>query len=750
MNGTSGFQKVRSSKPDHQQIGCCTSNGIDSEQVPGSCSVLTISSLSPQALAQCEKRFLTPFILSLAFPLILSATTSSSALALQAGAVEIGDLADAIIEEPFCLSTTANPIKFVGLEVTQSIQSMGMTAPSPTHKENNTVPLIAYKKTIARAYFDYVPPGLSTCAIDGTLVATRNGAQVETPEPSMNRAYLHYLQNGDLFAKRTTLLRSLNFELPQNWVTTGILSLTVQLKDRNGQSILCAGCTTSIMISFQEPKPLRVRLVKFIEEDANGNPLPGPTQTDTGLIRSWLKRAFPIPNIPSLTPASWDIPMREVSLSVGNTITNYENLFVPLSVYRADAIADPDPIERMDNRTRLVGLFANRDRGSGGGSYDTVPAGTSNYTIPAVVPTGPSIPDSWSSYSDPPWDNDGSYADWYTGHELAHTLGFRHLRPCNTPAASSDPPFDNDPFISGSISDSNGTYFGFDVGHVGQPIPGANMSELMMKPLAGTIWHDLRTYCTHRWMSPDVYIGVRDALVIEDRPPVFGEFRREKTLLITVRKGDYLAIVATVNLTKKKGEFNWTARVSRAEVQPDVTSSDALIRLVGENDEILVEKAVLVQRNTPPDTKQDEKGMIRDALTLPPNKAFKALRLFIAGETGPVAELSIRKNPPPIPSVKVNPVGSGALAEGIRLSWETDADYDKSILTYSVRISFDHGMTWQTLAAGLRRSAMVVTAEWLTELRPKGATEAVIRVIANDGFNTSQRDEEVVLDKLTN
>ena len=64
MNGTSGFQKVRSSKPDHQQIGCCTSNGIDSEQVPGSCSVLTISSLSPQALAQCEKRFLTPFILS--------------------------------------------------------------------------------------------------------------------------------------------------------------------------------------------------------------------------------------------------------------------------------------------------------------------------------------------------------------------------------------------------------------------------------------------------------------------------------------------------------------------------------------------------------------------------------------------------------------------------------------------------------------------------------------------------------------
>ena len=61
MNGTSGFQEVRSSTPDHQRIGSCTSNGIDSEKVPGSFSMLTISSLSPQASARSGKRFLTPF-----------------------------------------------------------------------------------------------------------------------------------------------------------------------------------------------------------------------------------------------------------------------------------------------------------------------------------------------------------------------------------------------------------------------------------------------------------------------------------------------------------------------------------------------------------------------------------------------------------------------------------------------------------------------------------------------------------------
>ena len=53
--------------PDHQQIGCCTSNGINSEQVPGTFSVLTISSLSPQTSAQSEKKLLTPFSCSKPF-----------------------------------------------------------------------------------------------------------------------------------------------------------------------------------------------------------------------------------------------------------------------------------------------------------------------------------------------------------------------------------------------------------------------------------------------------------------------------------------------------------------------------------------------------------------------------------------------------------------------------------------------------------------------------------------------------------
>jgi hypothetical protein len=47
MNGTSGFQEVRSSPPDHLRIGSCTSNGLNSEQVTGILSVLTIAVPTP-------------------------------------------------------------------------------------------------------------------------------------------------------------------------------------------------------------------------------------------------------------------------------------------------------------------------------------------------------------------------------------------------------------------------------------------------------------------------------------------------------------------------------------------------------------------------------------------------------------------------------------------------------------------------------------------------------------------------------
>ena len=47
--------------PDHQQIGCCTSNGIDSDKVLGTFFVLTIPLLPLQRSYRAEKTLVTPF-----------------------------------------------------------------------------------------------------------------------------------------------------------------------------------------------------------------------------------------------------------------------------------------------------------------------------------------------------------------------------------------------------------------------------------------------------------------------------------------------------------------------------------------------------------------------------------------------------------------------------------------------------------------------------------------------------------------
>lgn len=696
---------------------------------------------------------------------------------LQAGGVEIGDLENgSVIGEPFqelsCPITAANPATFVGLEVTQSIQSMGMTNPSPTHPENNKVPLIAFKKTIARAYFDYIPPApllSTTCAITGQLTAFKNGVQVGVPVGPMHNAQLYYPQNGDLFAKRKTLWRSLNFELPQDWVAEGTLSLAVQLTGTGGLPVTCSGCSTQTGVTFQPPKPLRLRLIKLIEEDASGNPIGvQPLEADTGLIKSWLRRAFPIPNISGPPPALWDIPIVVDEWPVDIAVSSYVDFFGPIINYRNDAIANG-----MENRTRLVGLFVNGTRGWGGGTPNPNPAGSSRPDMPAVVPTGSTIPLSWPSSTSPgpPWDDDGSYADWYTGHELAHTFGFHHVEQCNEP-----PLYDPDIF-DGSISDAQGTYFGFDVGHIGAPILGANMSKIKVQPLPGSNWHDLRTYCSYTWMSPQVYEKIRAILVNEDLVPVFTALRannssaenprepcatpsdldtslcsRENFRFPTIGTGDYLAIVATLNLAKNEAQIQ-TSRVPRAEFQPVPEHPDVVIQLVDNNDEVVVQKNAVIDRMYHSRGSQDEQAILRDAIEvpqLPPHKGFKALRLFMIGDSQPIAEMVIPKDPPPTPTIKVHTIDSGQFAGGLEVSWKTTSNLGSTLLSYSIRISFDRGKRWQTLSAGRRSSRMVITSKRIGELRPRGATEAIIRVIATDGFNTSQQDQMVAIEKPDN
>ena len=100
------------------------------------------------------------------------------------------------------------------------------------------------------------------------------------------------------------------------------------------------------------------------------------------------------------------------------------------------------------------------------------------------------------------WDTDGSYGDWYTGHELGHTFGRFHAEFCG---AGGGAPY---PFTDGQLSNADGAFVGFDVGDIANGLP--------LRALPGTAWHDVMSYCVNQWISSFTYTGIRTRLIAED------------------------------------------------------------------------------------------------------------------------------------------------------------------------------------------------------------------------------------------
>lgn len=128
-------------------------------------------------------------------------------------------------------------------------------------------------------------------------------------------------------------------------------------------------------------------------------------------------------------------------------------------------------------------------------------AGIPGTPDPATVASGPTGPATWG------WDNDGSYGDWYGGHELGHTYGRLHIGSgCGETA--DDPSY---PYPTGQISNNDGAFVGFDLGDPANAIA--------MRALPGTAWRDVMSYCANQWLSDYTYRAILQRLRAENGLP---------------------------------------------------------------------------------------------------------------------------------------------------------------------------------------------------------------------------------------
>ena len=349
-----------------------------------------------------------------------------------------------------------------GLEVTQTVQDLAQT-----------VDLVANKPTVVRAFLDINTPG--SVAVTGDLLIWRPLQGPWQLVTASGNATLDPARNGQIRAQRETLTATLNFALPAAVLDNGPIMVSVFSVRRagSGTSVGCANCNASIrVVTMQSAPAVRVRVLGITYPFGTPPVVQAPRTLDFGRIASWLGRAYPTAqvqmtrlNVPAT--ATWPFTCNQVNAqlsAIRNTDVSVNNT--------------------VDARTHYFGLVWD-----GGGFMRGCASGIPGSADPTTVASGPTGVPSGSFG----WDTDGSYGDWYTGHELGHTYGRFHIG-SGCGETSDDPSY---PFPSGQISGADGVFVGLDVGDTAASIARA--------ALPGTQWHDVMSYCPTQWVSSYTY-----------------------------------------------------------------------------------------------------------------------------------------------------------------------------------------------------------------------------------------------------
>lgn len=374
-------------------------------------------------------------------------------------------------------------LEATGLEVTQAVQDL-----------NNSVRLVAGKRTFVRFHVRS-----TTHATFPTFAHLRaeSATELHTLRPVNPGQLLLVRPNPD----RGSAAHAFLFELPKSLTAAGAVTLTAELnpnqdwRPRNPNESSYANNSRTVTVNFETVPPLHL-VVYRVTYTAVGTTWTTPLRHTLSMV-SWLRAVYPIASV----------SIRDRTLTFTDGLPTCERINSELSSAR-----------RWDSFYDFVGVGAKVPANAhyyalvDDGGYEATPDATTPdeldafmrgcSDLPGFASSGPAGTPRVTSEGHPianNWDTDGSYADWYAGHELAHSFGRRHPGRCrNQPRDPAHPATGDHP--NGDISpgpSGNNAAYGFDI--------------RSRQVLSGTQWKDVMTYCDWQWISEFTSEGLQTA-----------------------------------------------------------------------------------------------------------------------------------------------------------------------------------------------------------------------------------------------
>ncbi len=585
------------------------------------------------------------------------------------------------------------------IEVTQSMQDL-----------NNSVPLVMGKRTFVRVYVHSTNGIYPTTALLKVQIGGWSTKLLPIPPggPFINVRHVY-----------TRLLPShaFLFEIPFFYTFGTQVTLTAEVNPafrwhpHNPEEYSYDNNTIIKTISFDPVPPLTLVIASqpymFNKIKFAPNPL------DQWSLFDWINRVYPLNKVKLYFRTLPTINAYRELDKYGNWVLIYPNCSVLNSYLAYDRVSVFGSPFFPDD-TAFYAMVADDSgfmRGCSpiGGKYV-------NLSTKVRVASGPSGNSDWG------WDYDGTYADWYGGHELGHAFSQSHVKggPGYVKDGCGGEAYAGTHNPNGRISPTLNFYdptavFGFD----------RLQLDLGKNPILSPYWHDLMTYCDYQWMSQITDIFLKHEF--EDFLPL-----APATNLYQTTTQDALAIFGELNQTTRQLSLQPIFILFNVpDIVPPTHGDYAIVLRDADGGELARYSfsPYGIGGGPSPDPSQEiEYSYISE---LVPN-VTGTTSLEIEDPGGNI--LAQVTAGPALPTVQVTSPNRGSIEDGdtVTVTW-TASDPDGDLLTFNVDYSSDNGVSWEP--AGLFYTD---TQAIIDQTNLPAGNLALMRVSASDGIHTTQ------------